>query len=291
GDSGSWFNVDLENLSASALGYERMAVTPEKVGKISTITYQAGDGLEIEAILTLPPGKDPTNLPLVVFPHGGPTGQDDAVFDWWAQAVAYRGYAVLQPNFRGSTNRDRAFIRAGYGEWGRKMQTDLSDGIAHLAAEGIVDPSRACIMGASYGGYAALAGVTLQQGIYRCAVSFAGVSDLTRLTRTEIRESGSNSMVKRVLKEEIGQGRELKDISPRRFADRADAPVLLIHGKDDVVVPFEQSFIMADALKDAGKPYELISLEGEDHWLSRSETRVETLRAAIKFLEEHNPPG
>ncbi|MEL7219650.1 MAG: prolyl oligopeptidase family serine peptidase, partial [Pseudomonadota bacterium] len=215
GDSGSWFNVDLENLSASALGYERMAVTPEKVGKISTITYQAGDGLEIEAILTLPPGKDPTNLPLVVFPHGGPTGQDDAVFDWWAQAVAYRGYAVLQPNFRGSTNRDRAFIRAGYGEWGRKMQTDLSDGIAHLAAEGIVDPSRACIMGASYGGYAALAGVTLQQGIYRCAVSFAGVSDLTRLTRTEIRESGSNSMVKRVLKEEIGQGRELKDISPR----------------------------------------------------------------------------
>ncbi len=291
GDSGSWFNVDLDNLSASALGYERMAVTPEKVGKISTITYQAADGLEIEAILTLPPGRAPDNLPVVVFPHGGPTSRDEAVFDWWAQAVAHRGYAVLQPNFRGSTNRDRAFIRAGYGEWGRKMQTDLSDGLTHLAEQGIIDPSRACIMGASYGGYAAMAGVTLQQGLYRCAVSFAGVSDLTRMVRTDILESGRDPMVKRILKEQIGQGRELKDISPRRFADQADAPVLLIHGKDDIVVPFEQSFIMADALKDAGKPYELLSLDGEDHWLSRSETRVEMLRAAIEFLEKHNPPG
>jgi dipeptidyl aminopeptidase/acylaminoacyl peptidase len=151
-------------LRANGVGVERLAIEPEQVGPISTVAYTAADGLELDGILTLPPGREAKDLPLVMLPHGGPHAYDEVAFDWWAQAFASRGYAVFQPNFRGSTNRDDAFVRAGYGEWGRKMQSDISDGLQALADKGIVDPKRACIVGASYGGYAALAGVTLQQG-------------------------------------------------------------------------------------------------------------------------------
>lgn len=289
-DSGTWWTVDLNALSAKPVGYARPLIQPEEVGSISTVRYKATDGLELDGILTLPAGKTPKSLPVVLLPHGGPTAHDEEGFDWWAQGLASRGYAVFQPNFRGSTNRDAAFVKAGHGEWGRKMQTDISDGLANLVAQGIVDPKRACIVGASYGGYAALAGVTLQKGLYRCAVSVAGVSDLQLMVSTDIRESGSNPVIRRNLEAEIGKGRELRDVSPRRFAVQADAPILLIHGKDDVVVPYRQSSVMADALKDAGKPHELVTLEGEDHWLSKSTTRQRMLEAVVKFVEKHNPP-
>jgi dienelactone hydrolase len=289
-DSGTWWEVDLNALAASPFGFERPEINTADVGSISTIAYKAADGLEMDGILTLPVGKPPKNLPVILLPHGGPTAHDEPRFDWWAQGLASRGYAVFQPNFRGSTNRDAAFITAGHGEWGRKMQSDISDGLNHLAAQGIVDPKRACIVGASYGGYAALAGVTLQKGLYRCAVSVAGVSDLQLMISTDIRESGSNPVLKRNLDAEIGKGRELKDVSPRRFAAQADAPILLVHGKDDVVVPYRQSTIMADALKDAGKPHELVTLVGEDHWLSKSVTRRRMLETVVAFVEKHNPP-
>jgi dipeptidyl aminopeptidase/acylaminoacyl peptidase len=289
GDSGTWWQIDLNASAASHVGAERVAIPPAEVGSISTVSYTAADGMQMDGILTLPVGKAPKNLPLIMLPHGGPTAHDSETFDWWAQGLASRGYAVFQPNFRGSTNRDAAFVKAGHGEWGRKMQTDISDGLAHLAARGIVDPKRACIVGASYGGYAALAGVTLQKGIYRCAVSVAGVSDLSLMISTDMRESGNNPMLKRYLEAEIGKGRELKDVSPRRFAAQADAPILLVHGKDDVVVPYNQSTVMADALKDAKKPYELVTLAGEDHWLSRNDTRKKMLDAVVAFVEKHNP--
>lgn len=289
-DSGTWWTVDLNAMAANHLGFERPPIDSSDVGAISTVVYEASDGLEMDGILTLPVGKEPKKLPVIILPHGGPTAHDDASFDWWAQGLASRGYAVFQPNFRGSTNRGAAFVKAGHGEWGRKMQSDLSDGLAHLAAQGIVDPKRACIVGASYGGYAALAGVTLQKGLYRCAVSVAGVSDLSLMVSTDLEESGQNPLLKRNLDAEIGRGRDLKDVSPRRFAADADAPIMLIHGKDDVVVPYRQSAIMADALKDAGKPYELVSLVGEDHWLSKSVTRQQMLEALVAFVEKHNPP-
>jgi dipeptidyl aminopeptidase/acylaminoacyl peptidase len=289
GDSGSWFLVDIAKREARPLGNERTKIPADAVGPISTITYQAADGLEIEAILTLPPGREARALPVVVLPHGGPHSRDRPMFDWWAQAFASRGYAVLQPNFRGSTNKTEGFIRAGYGEWGRKMQSDLSDGLAELVRLGIADPARACIVGASYGGYAALAGVTLQQGLYRCAVAVAPVSDLALMMRTDIRESGDSNLVRRALREELGKGSQLDEVSPRRFAARADAPILLIHGRQDTVVPFEQSERMASALKEAGKPYRLIELAEEDHWLSRSVTRRQMLRETLAFVQEHNP--
>ncbi len=289
-DSGTWWKVDLNALAANPVGFERPPIPGLVVGAISTVQYKATDGLELDGILTLPVGVEPKKLPVIILPHGGPTAHDEPVFDWWAQGMASRGYAVFQPNFRGSTNRDAAFIKAGHGEWGRKMQTDISDGLAHLAAQGIVDPKRACIVGASYGGYAALAGVTLQKGLYRCAVSVAGVSDLSMMVSTDLKESGDNPVLKRNLDTEIGKGRALSDVSPRRFAAQSDAPILLVHGKDDVVVPYKQSAVMADALKDAGKPYEMVSLAGEDHWLSKSATRKQMLEAVVTFVEKHNPP-
>lgn len=289
GDSGTWFLVDLAGKSADAIGYERPNITPDKVGTTSTVSYTAKDGLEMDGILTIPPGKDAKNLPVVVLPHGGPHTHDDESFDWWAQAFASRGYAVFQPNFRGSTGRDSSFEKAGYGEWGGKMQTDISDGLKKLVDDGIVDPKRACIMGASYGGYAALAGVTLQNGLYRCAVSVAGVSDVSLMFRTDVRESGDDKSLRLNLLDELGPKDNWKAISPRKQADKADAPILLIHGKDDTVVAYDQSTKMADALKDAGKPYEMVTLDGEDHWLSQPETRKNMLRAAMAFVQKHNP--
>ncbi|MBW8752592.1 MAG: S9 family peptidase, partial [Sphingomonadales bacterium] len=195
GDSGSWYVVDVANRRADPVGNDYPLIGAEQVGPISTVTYHATDGMELDGILTLPPGKPARNLPMIMLPHGGPHSHDEASFNWWAQAFASRGYAVFQPNFRGSTNRGDAFRRAGYGQWGRKMQTDISDGLAELARQGIVDPKRACIVGASYGGYAALAGVTLQHGLYRCAAAVAPVSDLSDMYWTDYRESGDNKMV------------------------------------------------------------------------------------------------
>ncbi|MDE2406182.1 MAG: S9 family peptidase [Sphingomonadales bacterium] len=279
GDPGSWFLVDVTGRKADPVGDERPLIGAAQVGPISTVTYHAADGLELRGILTLPPGRDPHNLPVVMLPHGGPNARDVAAFDWWAQALASRGYAVFQPNFRGSTDRDDAFIHAGDGQWGRKMQTDISDGLAELARQGIVDPKRACIVGASYGGYAALAGVTLQKGLYRCAVAVAPVSDLSEMYYTDLAESADDPLTRRLQKQQLGDPSTFGAVSPRRHAAQADAPVLLIHGKDDTVVPFRQSQTMADALKDAHKPVEMVVLQKEDHWLSRSETRKQMLEA------------
>ena len=164
-----------------------------------------------------------------------------------------------------------------------------SDGVAHLAAEGLIDPQRVCIVGASYGGYAALVGVTLQQGIYRCAVAVAPVTDLERHLRFERLVSIRNRMMRVSLDEEFGKQRDLDAISPRQQAARASAPILMIHGRDDTVVEFSQSRQMADALQDAGKPYRLVELDGEDHWLSTSETRKRMVAESLSFVQEHNP--
>jgi dipeptidyl aminopeptidase/acylaminoacyl peptidase len=241
----------------------------------------------------LPPGRDPKGLPLVVLPHGGPASRDTPGFDWWAQALASRGYAVLQPNFRGSDGFGRGFREAGYGQWGRKMQTDLSDGVRYLAGQGTIDPARVCIVGASYGGYAALAGATLDTGVYRCAAAVAGVSDLKRMlaSQPDYGRTSTTRYWSRFMGVEGRNDPQLTALSPVAFADRVTIPILLVHGLDDTVVRYEQSEMMAKALRRAGKPVEFITLAGEDHWLSRGATRLQMLEAVAAFLEKHNPPG
>ena len=295
GDPVTWWLVDIKTGNAEQLG-QSYPMHEEDVGPMKMVPYAAADGLKMEGVLTLPPagllqGRAAKSLPAVVLPHGGPFGiYDTAGFDWIAQAFASRGYAVFQPNFRGSGGYGDTFRQAGHGEYGRKMQSDISDGLSELVRQGVVDPKRVCIVGASYGGYAALAGVTLQQGLYACAVSYAGMSDLAEMVNSDLAASDHNPMLYRNLNEEVGQGRSLKEVSPIRFVDKVSVPILLIHGKNDTVVNFSQSTAMADALRRAGKQVEFVTLPGEDHWLSGSETRLAMLQASVDFVMKHNPP-
>jgi dipeptidyl aminopeptidase/acylaminoacyl peptidase len=173
------------------------------------------------------------------------------------------------------------------------MQTDLSDGVRYLAAQGVIDPKRVCIVGASYGGYAALAGAALDTGVYRCAVSVAGPSDLARFVSWSKSQNGVGAVRywTRFMGAEAARDPTLAEISPAAHVDRVTIPVLLIHGKDDTVVPLSQSELMADALRKAGKPVELVVQKGADHWLSNGDTRLATLTATMAFLEKNNPPN
>ncbi len=282
--------VDRNTHKATLIGDVYTGLTaPLPVQKIE---YPAADGLSISAYLTLPRGKEAKHLPLIVLPHGGPADRDTAEFDWWPQALADQGYAVLQPNFRGSTVTSK-LLEAGYGQWGRKMQTDLSDGVRFLAENETVDPARVCIVGASYGGYAALAGVALDPGVYRCAVSVAGIGDLQEMLAWEQSRHSDQTVVRywdRFMGVTGMHDPKLGDISPEKHIDAIKAPVLLIHGRDDTVVPFEQSQRMYDALKHANKPVELVELKHEDHRLSRGETRLQMLETSVAFLRRYNPP-
>jgi dipeptidyl aminopeptidase/acylaminoacyl peptidase len=293
-DSGTYWLADMAKHSVESIGQAYPDVKAADVGSVRVVDWKAADGLELHGVLTLPPGRPAHGLPVVVFPHGGPQARDYPGFDWWAQAFASRGYAVFQPNFRGSDGYGADFVNAGHGEWGRKMQTDISDGLASLASQGIVDAKRACIVGASYGGYAALAGVTIQKGVYRCAVADAPISDLRSFLRGKDHDGGNteNALMRywnAFMGAESSVDSNLDAISPAKLADHADAPILLIHGKDDTVVPFGQSVEMRSALEHAGKPVEMVVMPNEDHWLSRSETRVSMLTAAVAFVQKYNP--
>ncbi|EJL27628.1 dipeptidyl aminopeptidase/acylaminoacyl peptidase [Caulobacter sp. AP07] len=295
GEPGGYYLLDLAAKKLSKVGSAYPALSPADVAEVRAIKYSAADGLTIQGYLTLPPGKAAKNLPLIVMPHGGPESRDEAGFDWWAQALASRGYAVLQPNFRGSTGYGESFIRAGDGEWGGKMQTDLSDGVRFLAKQGVVDPKRVCITGASYGGYAALAGITLDKGVYRCAVSVAGIGDVREMINFKMlrykEESPTIRYYKRIFGVTSTSDPKLDARSPARHAAEADGPVLLIHGKDDTVVQYSQSTDMRNALERAKKPVEFVNLGAEDHWLSREATRQQMLAATVAFLEKNNPPN
>jgi dipeptidyl aminopeptidase/acylaminoacyl peptidase len=294
GDAGTYYLVDLTAKRADIVANDYPDVPADQVGAVKLVKYKASDGLELDGVLTLPPGRNPQNLPVVVLPHGGPIGiEDDVEFNWMAQAFASRGYAVFQPNYRGSGGHGASFQNAGFGEWGRKMLSDISDGLSAVANEGVVDPKRACIVGFSYGGYAALAGVTVQHGLYRCAVSGSGISDVAMFQNWIEARQGLGSATDKYLTEELGLKNpgapSLASISPAHLAASADAPILLIHGTDDSVVPFVQSQVMADALKAAGKTVEFQTTKNEDHWLSKSSTRLETLTAAVAFVQKYNP--
>ena len=256
-----------------------------KLGPVKTIRYKARDGLEIAAILTLPAGREAKNLPLIVMPHGGPAVRDAEGWDWWAQFMADRGYAVIQPNYRGSTGFGDDFRKKGDGEWGLKMQDDLNDAVTELAKRGIADPKRVCMVGGSYGGYAAMRAAQRDGALYRCAVSFAGVSDLGHLARYD-----SRSLYGRTYKAALKRkAPDFPAVSPINFPEQFSAPLLLVHGKKDLRVPVKQSREMAEKLKKSGKTVRYVEQPLGDHNLSREADRLQFLQELEAFLKQHNP--
>ena len=276
-------------LALFALGYPKLAAR-DMVPK-QAFSIKARDGLELPAFLSLPQGAEPKSLPAVLLVHGGPQDHVDMGFDPWVQFLANRGYAVLEVNFRGSTGYGSDLMQAGMRRWGLEMQDDLSDALQWAIARGTVDPKRVCIVGASYGGYAALMGVAKTPELYRCAVSFAGVSDLPEM----LHDTGYYENLKEVAEIQVGsrdkEMERLKATSPRYLAARIQAPVLLAHGIEDRTVPVYQGELMASALTAAGKPHRFIKLERGEHDLNIYANGLLFFREMEAFLAQHLGAG
>ena len=256
----------------------------KRLHPVRTIRYKARDGLEIAAVLTLPK-RGGANFPLILLPHGGPFARDTEEWDWWTQFLADRGYAVVQPNYRGSSGYGTPFTQRGEGQWGLAMQDDLNDAVRALADQGIVDPKRVCIVGASYGGYAAERAAERDSGMFRCAVSYAGVSDLKAMLRYDSRFLYAGARGDWMRK----QAPDLAGVSPINAVARFSTPLLLVHGAKDRVVPVAQSRNLAQKLKAAGKAVTYIEQPKGDHHFTRMEDRLTFLQALEAFLKEHNP--
>lgn len=269
-----------------------------RLGITKAIEFEARDKTRITGYLTYPSGKLPRNLPLLVNPHGGPFGvRDYGGFDREAQFFASRGYGVLQINFRGSGGYGTAFRTAGYREWGKKMQDDITDGVEWAIREGIADKQRVGIYGASYGGYAAMMGLVRTPELFRCGITFAGVSDLDLLLNTTAVRGSTSTAYVEISKEErkiwedmIGDHRDeatLRAASPRYNATVIRVPVLIAHGEDDFIVPFEHATALRDELVKAGKPVEFLGIREEGHGLRDVANRVQFYDKVEKFLAQH----
>jgi dipeptidyl aminopeptidase/acylaminoacyl peptidase len=286
--------LDRTTKKLSNVANARPDITSADVGEVMTIEYKARDGLKIPALITWPANvaeAQRTKLPLVVLPHGGPESYDSVGFDWLAQFLANEGYVVLQPNFRGSAGFGEAFAAAGRGEWGRKMQDDITDGVNAMVKTGWADPARTCIVGWSYGGYAALAAGATTPDAYKCVASIAGVSNLREMMSDDRRLYGERSRTVTYWESLIGDpdkdGAAIDAVSPALNAGKFKAPVLLIHGAADTVVPVRQSDMMNDALKNAQKTVQYIRINGDDHSLVDNDSRRTVLTALGEFLTKH----
>jgi dipeptidyl aminopeptidase/acylaminoacyl peptidase len=265
-------------------------IDAKALAEVQSTMYRARDGLEIPAYLTLPREREAKGLPLVVMPHGGPFLRDQWSYDTWVQFLANRGYAVLQPNYRGSTGYGKAFVEKGEGQWGRGMQDDIDDGVKWLVEQGTVDPKRVCIMGASFGGYAAMWASVRNPDIYRCAISFAGISDVGSMLRYD-RKSFSATRYYRNWREKV-QGEkdfDLTTVSPLHSVSRVTMPILIAHGGRDENVPPSQSKKFHDALTKAQKPHEFVLYEAEGHGFEDPVNAIDFLKRVEAFLEKHNP--
>ena len=282
-----YYRVDAKHIEGVSV--ERTKLADILRPNVTIVNYTARDGTAITGYLTTP-GNAPkgTKLPVVVYPHGGPERRDHLKFDSFVQYFAARGYAVFQPNFRGSDGFGRAFAESGYGEWGRKMQDDITDGVNYLGTAGLVDPGRACIVGGSYGGYAALAGAALTPDLYKCAVSINGISDLEDFIGWRRRNWGRDSEGYTYWLKAIGDpetdAQKLRAVSPSELAERIRIPILLIHGTEDGVVPIAQSRAMKKALEKSGRRTELIELRNEGHSYWSDENLMLALSSIDAFL-------
>lgn len=262
----------------------------EYLAPMQAIRYKSSDGLEIPAYLTLPKGVPAKNLPLIMVPHGGPWARDLWGYDPFAQFLANRGYAVLQPNFRGSTGYGKKFLNAGNKEWGQKMQDDITWGVKHLVAQGIADPKRVGIMGGSYGGYATLAGVAFTPDIYAAAVSIVGPSNLITLMESI---PPYWEPIRKMFYERMGDPRtpegkaQLERQSPLNSAGKIKTPLLVAQGANDPRVNKAESDQIVIALRDRGFPVEYLVAPDEGHGFARPVNNMAMFAAAEKFLAKH----
>ena len=252
--------------------------------------FKSSDGLEIPGYLTLPKGLAAKNLPLILWPHGGPWGRDSYGYDTFAQFFANRGYAVLQPNFRASTGYGKKFLNAGNGEWGRKMQDDLTWGVKALIADGTVDAKRVGIAGGSYGGYATLAGVAFTPDVYAAAVAIVAPSNLITLLDAipPYWEAGRKQMYTRMADPTTPEGKALLIAeSPLTKAKDIVTPLMVVQGKNDPRVNIRESNQIVAAVRDTGKPVEYLVATDEGHGFARPINNLAMVTGMEAFLETH----
>jgi dipeptidyl aminopeptidase/acylaminoacyl peptidase len=280
-DPGRFYVFDRDKKTLNEAMLQRPQLDGRTLARMKPVSIPAADGVSIPAYLTLPPGRtDAKGLPAVVLPHGGPSARDDWGFDWLSQFLAARGYAVLQPQFRGSAGFGDAWKNENaYKNW-RVAMSDIADSARWLGSQGIADPKRVAIFGWSYGGYAALMEAETDPSLYKAVIAVAPVTDLTLLKQdAQAFTSGQ------LRANEIGSGSYVVDGSPLRHADAIQAPVLLVHGDMDANVAFHHSQKMNDALKSAGKDVEFLQYKGLDHQLRDSRVRAEFLTHIGQLLD------
>lgn len=288
---GQTFLFDAAKRSLDSFSAELPDLDRSLTASPKPIRYTARDGTAIYGYLTLPRGRPAKKLPLIVMPHGGPYGvRDKLEFDSTVQLLANRGYAVIQPNYRGSGGYGESFAELGAGQIGRAMQDDLDDAMDWAVKEGIADPARVCMVGASYGGYAALWAAIRNPERYRCAVSFAGVTDWKKQLKYDANfftRKGAKSWRTRIQGEDANFDLDL--VSPVAQIARLTRPVLVTHGEDDSNVPFKQFLLLRDAATKAGKPIETLTFAGEGHGFADDANEARYLDAIEAFLAKHNP--
>ncbi len=283
---GDFYLFDKQAKTADLLLSRAEWFDPRQAAPTRPIALNARDGLPLHGYLTVPKGSDGKMQPMVVLPHGGPFWERDTWdFDSHVQLLADAGYAVLRLNFRGSSGYGRAFEEAGARQWGKAMQDDLTDATRWAIEQGIADPERICIYGASYGAYAALMGVAREPSLYQCAVGYVGVYDLpTMHTHGDIQERGSGETY---LREWIGERDQLAAVSPNNLADRIEVPVFLAAGGEDERTPIEHSEMMERALRVAGVPVETLYYDTEGHGFYVQEHRREYYTRLLDFFARH----
>ncbi len=284
---GDFYLFDTEKKNADYLGSAQKWIEPERMAAMQPIKFKSRDGLEINGYLTLPPGGSGKNLPLVVNPHGGPHGiRDYWGFNWETQLLASRGYAVMQVNFRGSGGYGDDFLRAGYKQWGLRMQDDITDATKWAVQQGYADPKRLSIYGASYGGYAALEGVIREPDLYRCAIGYVGVYDLGLMYKYG--DIPGSLYGKRFLEMVLGtDNADMRARSPAWNVDKIKAPLMLVAGGRDQRVPVAQADALRDALDKRKVSYEWLLKDKEGHGFYRTDNKVELYTKMLAFLDAH----
>jgi dipeptidyl aminopeptidase/acylaminoacyl peptidase len=290
-DPGTYYLIDTHTYKVAKLFAAEPWIDPAKMAERRPLHFKTSDGMELEAILTIPNGTNLANLPMILLPHGGPIGiRDNWDYDNDAQFLASRGYLVLQVNYRGSSGRGEDFQEAGYLKWGTRIQQDLIDGVKWAIAENYADPKRVCVFGGSFGGYSAMMTTIRAPGMFKCAVGYAGIYDLAMMYKKgDVQENKSG---RSYLHTVIGKDdADLAANSPDKLADKIDVPVLLVHGEDDKRAPFAQAKAMRAALDAAHKPYEWLSKPGEGHGFYDEKNNIEFYNLLQTFIAKHIGPG